>query len=70
MRNFESILQRTGRWDFRRVRKIAKSTNGFIMSVRPHGTTPKGGILMEVDILVSFEKSVEEIQVPLKSEKN
>jgi len=50
--------------------KLRKSTNGFIMSVRPHGTTPKGGIFMKLDILVSFEKSVEEIQVSLKSEKN
>ena len=42
---------------FRRVRKIAKATVGFVMSVCPHGATlaPTKRIFMKFDICVFFQ---------------
>jgi hypothetical protein len=42
------------------------------MSVCPHGdnSTPTGRILMKFDLFASFRKSVEKIQISLKSDKN
>jgi hypothetical protein len=56
---------------FRRVqKKLPKATMVFIMSVRPfarNNSTPTGRILMKFHIYV-FRKSVEKIQVSLKTD--
>ena len=49
--------------------KLQKATTSYVMSVCPHGT-PTGRIAVKFYILIFFEKSVEKIQVALKSDKN
>jgi len=57
---------------FRRVRKVAKSyiTSSYL-SVRPHGTTrlPLEGFKFHFKFDNFFQKTVEKIQVLLKSDK-
>jgi hypothetical protein len=58
---------------FRRVRMLRKATICFVMSVRPpacNNSAPTGRIFIKFDILNIFRKSVEKIEVSLKSDNN
>ena len=56
-------------YDYRRVRKIAKS-DYHLRHVCLSVSTFAGCILMKLDIYAFFRRSVEKIQVSLKSDKN
>ena len=58
---------------FRSIRKIAKSDYHIPLSVRPstwNNSAPTGRIFMKFDIGEFFLKTIEKIQVSLKSDKN
>jgi hypothetical protein len=53
--------------------KLRKANIRFVMSVHAaarNNSAPTGRIFMKFDILAVFRKSVQKIQVPLKSDKN
>jgi len=53
--------------------KLRKATIGFVVSVRPHGkknSASTGGIFIKKWYLNIFRKSVENIQVSLKCDRN
>ena len=59
------------------VAKLRKATISFVMSVRPsvrlsswNNSAPTGRIFMKFDIELLFEKSVKQIDLSLKSDKN
>ena len=73
MEDVTNFLRAFAKCEKRLVAIMREATSSFVVSVRPHGTTrlPQDGFFMKCDIVFfSPRKSVQKIQVSLKSYKN